>query len=474
MRTTPFDILAVVALLSIGCSGHDYIVNEKEGRLVVSPGLVDLDASAVGSETGFSLAVQSASGLVEILAVEVQNVSGEWFSVVTEEFPELYEGEEAQVLDFLYAPMDEGWHWGTISLYTDEEEEMVHEVDVRALADHASAWLSPSILDFGPVYEGETGESSIRFENTCGLDIEILSISGPSDPFWIDAELPLVVYGWQTAEFDVGFSPSDLEEATDELVFELDIPVDIDPVTLRGNACSTASGSLYDQDGDGFGWCADDCDDRDASSNPGATEEVDGLDNDCDGIVDNGTSAYDDDGDGYSEDDGDCNDADENVNPDASETPGNGVDDDCDGRVDSGEADLDNDGYSTSGGDCDDTDATAAPGQPEIADGVDNDCDGVVDEGTTAYDDDGDGFTEAGGDCDDTDANVYPGATEDANWIDDDCDGAIDDGTEYADDDADGFSEIGGDCDDADASINPGAYDAAGDGIDSDCDGEDG
>ena len=46
--------------------------------------------------------------------------------------------------------------------------------------------------------------------------------------------------------------------------------------------------------------------------------------------------------------------------------------------------------------------------------------------------------------------------------------------TAYYDDlDGDGYSEVDGDCDDTDASINPEADEIAGDGVDSNCDGED-
>ena len=88
-----------------------------------------------------------------------------------------------------------------------------------------------------------------------------------------------------------------------------------------------------DTDGDGVP-DVDDCDPYDASVYPGAPELADGLDNDCDGVVDEGTDTFDDDGDGYSEDEGDCNDSDASVNPGAVEVADNGIDDDCDGITD--------------------------------------------------------------------------------------------------------------------------------------------
>ena len=43
----------------------------------------------------------------------------------------------------------------------------------------------------------------------------------------------------------------------------------------------------------------------------------------------------------------------------------------------------------------------------------------------------------------------------------------------YTDNDGDGYSEADGDCDDDNASIHPGAEETPGDGIDSNCDGND-
>lgn len=88
-------------------------------------------------------------------------------------------------------------------------------------------------------------------------------------------------------------------------------------------------------------------------------------------------------------------------------------------------------------------------------DDLDNDCDGVVDEGC---DEDGDGFCDSdrvvdgtpavcpkgGGDCVDTAAHIYPGAVEVCDGRDNDCDGEVDNNpsnpqTFYADCDGDTY-----------------------------------
>jgi len=144
-----------------------------------------------------------------------------------------------------------------------------------------------------------------------------------------------------------------------------------------------------------------DCDDLDPSVNPGVTEGPigdatcsDSLDNDCDGSIDLADpgcviTCTDSDGDGYSVEGGDCgevdcNDNDASINPGATEIC-DGVDNNCDGNVDEG-FDADGDGYTTCGGDCDDTNpavnlgATEGPaGDATCSDSLDNDCDGAID-----------------------------------------------------------------------------------------------
>ena len=87
------------------------------------------------------------------------------------------------------------------------------------------------------------------------------------------------------------------------------------------------------------------------------------------------------DGDAFTLAEGDCNDADAAVRPNAAEID-NGLDDDCDGVADDGtdSSDADVDGTSISAGDCDDTRPEVAPGLDELLDGLDNDCNGEVDE----------------------------------------------------------------------------------------------
>ncbi|MFM2161993.1 MAG: hypothetical protein RLZZ383_1505 [Pseudomonadota bacterium] len=228
--------------------------------------------------------------------------------------------------------------------------------------------------------------------------------------------------------------------------------------------------ALRDDDGDGATEAAGDCDDASPAVRAGLPEVCDGLDNDCDGRVDEETSCFDDDGDGVSEEQGDCNDRDRSVGPAAVEVAGNGVDDDCDGSLYAEGEDDDRDGVTVDGGDCDDADPSRAPGVDEAPNGIDDDCDDAVDEGTSLGDDDGDGLSEADGDCHDDDDAVRPDVDEVANGVDDDCDGDVDEGTPLFDDDGDGITESGGDCDDADASRSPIAEERV-DGVDNDCDG---
>ncbi len=254
---------------------------------------------------------------------------------------------------------------------------------------------------------------------------------------------------------------------------------DADPDAMTDTG--TPDTGCVDEDGDGT--CAtDDCDDTDPRIFPGVPERCDGVDQDCDGLIDEELPTrtfYEDiDGDGYGDD------------------------------TTSVEACARPDDHVLRGGDCDDDSALASPSVPEICDAMDNDCDGLTDEGvpTEEYflDEDGDGYgsstsidactrprgyADRDGDCDDSAPLVHPAAAELCDMVDNDCDTRSDESLLaypwYLDADGDGYGDPSApsvescapqagrtlrlsDCDDSDASVRPGAVELC-DRVDSDC-----
>ena len=252
-------------------------------------------------------------------------------------------------------------------------------------------------------------------------------------------------------------------------------------------------GTWYaDTDGDGFGApgtgveaCAappltvsndQDCDDSSTLFQPSAPEGCADPDYNCDGV----TGAVDGDSDGYDACGGDCDDNDPDRNPGEDERCGDGVDNNCDGAIDDGLAvdaqtwfaDIDQDGFGNAafpfvqctaptgstpfilvGGDCDDANIHIHPDAIEVCDGADNNCDSLTDEGAaadaTAYyrDADADGwgdpfiavractppteledgvlidYVAQPGDCNDNVFATRPGTVETCDGKDNDCDG---------------------------------------------------
>ncbi len=233
----------------------------------------------------------------------------------------------------------------------------------------------------------------------------------------------------------------DADAAVNPGATELCDGVDNDCDGSTDDDAAADAGTWYaDSDGDGFGDpdssdvdCvqptgfvedATDCDDGEAAIHPDATELCDGVDNDCDGTIDD-----------Y----------------DAADAPSWYADGDGDGFGDPGStttACSQPSGYVGNTDDCDDGEPLAYTGATELCDGVDNDCDDTVDNDDAAdasswyADSDGDGFGDA--------ASTTLACEQPSGFVSDDTD-----------------------CDDADASVFPGAEEVAGDGIDQDCDGAD-
>lgn len=182
--------------------------------------------------------------------------------------------------------------------------------------------------------------------------------------------------------------------------------------------CDGLADEDFDLDDDGTSSCGpdgqsgtydDDCDDENPRINPGYTETCDKIDNNCNAVIDEG---FDADGDTYSlcgadgiegTDDDDCNDLNEGTFPGAPERC-NGIDDDCNALIDDNPQDTlvwwrdqDGDGFGDSSSteescqqptghvatsdpppeeDCNDQDPSVYPGAAnERLDGSDTNCD---------------------------------------------------------------------------------------------------
>lgn len=324
-----------------------------------------------------------------------------------------------------------------------------------------------------PLKDGGTGIDSDG-------SIADLGIFGGNSGSWRDRDgdgVP-VLFDCDDRRDDRYTGATEIEDGEDQdcdgLIDE-DVPVDTGGDTGDDTGDDTGGDTgvpdgTEDIDHDGFP-AAVDCGDHNVASYPGAPEIMDSVDNDCDGLADEGTAAGDDDADGWSELAGDCDDTDPLRHPQAEETPRDGVDDDCDGTDENPRhQDNDGDGF-TDDSDCDDTDPAVYPGAKDPTNGVDDDCDGATDDDDLTDDKDGDGVTPAEGDCADNDPTRNSGAYDvPDDYIDQDCTG--EDNYDF-DRDGDAAPASGGtDCDDLRSTTFPGAPENCDDSQDNDCDGE--
>ncbi len=329
-------------------------------------------------------------------------------------------------------------------LPSDPTQEMgIWKVQLRGIAQYPCARVTPLFLDFGPRPAGGQYTESVEIEN-CGLvtiDVAQATFSDTAQGSVESGTLyPLYVLPGEAAAIDLRFTASSTGVSGDLAFVSNADMLDAQSVTLLGNTCDASLESGWDSDADGWSVCGGDCNDLDYSASPSAFERAgNGLDDDCDGEVDEpgNVTSTDDDGDGCDEIGqgatctayADCDDADPAIGPQAAESA-DGIDNDCNGRIDDNteRSDDDLDGHSEREGDCDDTNVLIDVDVVETSDGIDNNCNGLLDEGGPDYDDDGDGLTDNEGDCDDGDPWVYPDAFEFCDYYDNDCDGATDNG----------------------------------------------
>lgn len=256
--------------------------------------------------------------------------------------------------------------------------------------------------------------------------------------------------------------------------------------------CITLCATSEDADGDGARAVecgGTDCDDSDPDRYPGNTEVCDTLrhDEDCDtstyGFRDADHDDYPDatccnvDADGNMHCGNDCDDNMPGMHPALAEVC-NGLDEDCDGLIDEAIlihafVDADHDGHGVAGtgmdvcaiepglarssDDCDDVDAMRFPGNPEVCDAmmIDEDCSGVGNDVPGGCDCTGTGTAVCGtvGRCTGathmcdaghwTPCTIVPTTEVCDRLTDEDCDGMIDEGLTrscYRDRDGDGYA----------------------------------
>ena len=316
---------------------------------------------------------------------------------------------------------------------------------------------------------------SIEWDNTIGgdnydylLDAKQINIGPTADYGFILGGTSQSGISGDKTEFNIGLS--------DYWVIKLS-PEDCTPIVY-----------YRDEDADGFGnadlftsscfppfgYATDstDCNDFNFEINPSVVEICNGIDDNCNVVIDEGLATYiyfiDEDDDGYGNemiltitcydippfgyvsDSTDCDDSEASIHLSILYYADN--DSDLYGDAFNSEFYCEifpPSGYSINSLDCDDSNMFVNPGSNEICNLIDDNCNSLIDEDLPTfhffYDNDNDGYGNElidsisclttiedyvldSTDCDDLNLFVYPGATEILNGLDDNCNNLIDEG----------------------------------------------
>jgi len=329
----------------------DGLTNYAVGDVVTVEVYVTSNYGQIGSTT---IGVDLSDSSLATFDVDSADVSGSLFSSVnTVDSTTSYAEFDFNLENYVYPIEGDDYLVGQIDLQILSEGDVVLSLNSGSQAIYAVNGVPPS-------------EDNTDYYTLSGIDLTITASSGSSDD---DGD------GYSTDDgdcddSDASINPGVSSDTCDGVDNDCDGSVDED---------ATSSTYYSDSDGDGYGdsestsdFCSaslatagsyvtdsSDCDDTEVSVNFLATEMCDGIDNDCDGEVDeddalDATTWYvDSDGDGYGTDgvgysssytliqcnerDGyvvsndDCNDASDSINPGVAEICGDGVDNDCSG-----------------------------------------------------------------------------------------------------------------------------------------------
>ena len=208
----------------------------------------------------------------------------------------------------------------------------------RTIDPDQDEWLLDSYDTDNESGDGWATASSLYDERTIGLAGGVLDgVLGEGGICgWCDSTESMAEDSWESStddhQINVLVDAGDVNDG-DSITVRFVYAFEVGAIAAK-NASLTALG-LMDIDGDGLTVDEGDCDDLHPDVYPDATELTDGLDNDCDGDIDEDTLDSDDDGDGFSEAEGDCDDANPDVYPGAG--PADGVSNaDCDGVAEEG------------------------------------------------------------------------------------------------------------------------------------------